>query len=881
MDNSIITESDVEQKFVYGLITNPLPFGLGYSNQDFRTKGDIRKLTIDKGGKKKLYYPDYAVVANGLPVVIIEAKTPKEDLEEATRQARLYATEINSRYPSKINPCERIVVTDGIIIAAGYWDSDSYEVLMNVEDIDALDPNFESLQKFISKPYIFKRSEEFLAKIKDKTKYIKPTHMLGGKSVVNEEVGENSFGANVSVEYKYLFNPDSIKDRDEIINNAYVESKRKQAHVAPIDKIIRAAAPSHIIDARKIENTENPSEVINEIKNIDKITNEICLLVGSVGSGKSTFSDFLRVKALPDEVRNSTIWLNINLNKAPLSREKIYHWVVDNCIAKIKQLSPSVDFDEIGTLLNIYERQINKVKKGKASLYPVGSEKYADAIYEEITKLEDDPDITLDGMIKHFFTNQGKLLVIALDNCDKRVKEDQLLMFEVASWLKDTFKCMVFLPLRDTTYDQYKEVPPLDTVIKDLVFRIDPPLLERVIYKRLQFALREIDSQTSSFVYYLPNGMKVNCSRDEVGKYLRSIISSLFQDSLFRRIISGLAGRNIRKGLEIFLDFCKSGHITSDEIFKIRESKGEHKLPNHLIAKILMKGKRRYYSDENSYLKNLFASYQSDSLPDPFVRVDILQWLKSQYREYGPNRTKGFHKVETLVRSMQSLGHSSNRVMSELECLERAGCISAESSANNLDAEDLVCISPSGFVHIDLLKNINYLSSVSEDVLFRENQIADKIKENIIGQGRFKSNSRQTALSNSVILTNYLKSYFESHFIGAAKVLDDSVSENRFNINEIEDYVRKTANNDTVFSRYIELESEYPPGQQFEAQITKVENYGFFVEFGLNGKGVVHWKNFNGEDSILDRVEVADWVIVESLKYNPKHKKFDLKLIEA
>src|SRR3970282_2974173 len=107
------------------------------------------------------------------------------------------------------------------------------------------------------------------------------------------------------------------------------------------------------------------------------------------------------------------------------------------------------------------------------------------------------------------------------------------------------------------------------------------------------------------------------------------MVSSLFQDQLFRRIITGLAGRNIRKGLEILLDFCKSGHIGADEILKIRTSHGEHKLPNHMISKILLKGKRKYYSDRESNLKNLFDSDSEDSLPDPFVRIAILQWLKN------------------------------------------------------------------------------------------------------------------------------------------------------------------------------------------------------------------------------------------------------------
>ena len=84
-DSQIITESDVEQKFIYSLLTNPSPLGLGYLDSDIRTKNDIRKILIDKGSKSKLYFPDYAIIINGLPLIIVEAKSPEEDIEEAIR----------------------------------------------------------------------------------------------------------------------------------------------------------------------------------------------------------------------------------------------------------------------------------------------------------------------------------------------------------------------------------------------------------------------------------------------------------------------------------------------------------------------------------------------------------------------------------------------------------------------------------------------------------------------------------------------------------------------------------------------------------------------------------------------------------------------------
>lgn len=881
-NKNIHTESDVEQKVIYRLLTTALPHGLGYIDSEVLTKPDIRKIEIDKGKKKILYYPDYIVLVSGLPCLIVEAKAPGEDLAEAAREGRLYATEINSCYKQNVNPCSKIIVSDGNIIIGYHWDSVEPILSLNINNINPSDSNFDAFIGLFSKSQLYGHADNILKLLKKNATYYKPVHMLGGKSVISQTVGQNSFGSNVSLEYKYLFNPDSIEDRESIVKNAYVESKRKQSHVSPIDKLIRAAIPKSMIDAKPVHDTTSPKEIINEICNTNKVKNEILLLIGSVGSGKSTFTDYLRSVALPYSLASRTDWVNANLNNAPLSKDLIYEWLVSEIKNAIKKKYKKIDFDHIDTIMEIYNKELDIIKKGRASLYPKDSEKYKDIIYQELERLQRDSTGTLKSMIEYIYNKSNKLFVIVLDNCDKRNRDDQLLMFEVATWLKVTFPCMIFLPLRDSTYDQYCNEPPLDTVIKDLVFRIDPPLLERVVYSRLKYALREINNKKEKFYYYLPNNARVECNRNEVGVYMNCIVTSLFQDNLFRRIITGLAGRNIRKGLEIFLDFCKSGHITEDIIFKIRQSGGDYKLPSYLISKIILKGNRKYYYDKESKVKNLFFSDENDSLPDPFVRISILLWLKRMYREYGPNRTKGYHKVEHLLKELQMLGHPKPRVITEIETLAEANCVDTETQSAVITENDLISISPAGFIHLDLMKNISYLSSISEDTLFRENQIAKKIADNITGRGKHQIGSRQSEISNSKALIDYMCSYQEEYFSGSTKALSESHSADLIELNEIQKYVNDKASNDTKYHKKDIYESKYPPGMEVRAQIVSVQTYGFFVEFELDGAGFIHKSSFpNNFRDILNISEEGDWVAARIIAYNTEHNKFDLELVDV
>lgn len=877
----IFNESDVEQKLIYKLLSNNIPSGLGYSDEDILTKPDIRALTIDKGNSRKRYHPDYAIISNGLPSLIIEAKSPSEDLGKAAHEARLYATEFNSQFPSKLNPCNWYIVSNGEETKLFEWDSNKPVLEISHSEINSLSPKLEELVSIVSKPAIAEYTKKLKSKISGNPTFVKPVHLLGGKSLIKQSVGENAFGANVSLEYKYLFNPDTMEEREAVVKNAYIASKRRESHISPIDKLIRAAIPRSEVDANVIENSTKPQIIIDKLSDNSRMANQICLLIGGVGTGKSTFTDYLRTIGLPETIKNSTEWLNINLNKAPLDKNKIYNWTLDQIISSIRACNKTTDFNDIKTLERLYSVELDQLKRGRASLLKNNTNKYNEVLYEELCRLQADTEITLSAYIRLLYQKTGKLPVIVLDNCDKRNRDDQLLMFEVATWLKDSFYCMIFLPIRDTTYEQYCNEPPLDTVIKDLVFRVDPPLLEKVIYSRLKYAIRNIEHETNDFHYHLSNGMKVECKRSEIITYMNCIVSSLFQDQYFRRIIIGLAGRNIRKGLEIFLDFCKSGHISEEMIFKIRQSNGDFTIPPHLVAKIILKGNRQYYSEANSHIKNMFHSEDNDDFNDPFVRIAILKWLQQKFRVFGPNQIKGFHQIGSLIKDIQKLGHSSDAAYREMQALAQAGCIITESQTDEINANDLVSITPSGFVHLGLMKNINYLSIVSEDIWFRENQIAVKIKDNITGSGIFQKDSKQSALSNSHILIEYMKSYYDNFFIDGSRI-SESEEDDFYRIKELLDFVESKGRQDVHFNQINFLQKMYPIGMQVMACVVSIQDYGFIVEFDTEGSGLIHKSNITGNyQDALEIIEEGTWVIAQILEYSSKHGRFKLKLIET
>lgn len=549
-------ESDVEQKFIWPMLTEAPPRGFGFSTVEIRTKANLRQLVIGKRESTKLYYPDYVLMLSGFPVAIVEVKPPRENLADAYREARMYAAELNALFPPGLNPCSRILVSNAHETISSSSDSSTPDHTVLFEEVDASSERFASLVGAMCMDKGREDVAQILRRIKS-VSYHRAATMLGGKSVRDEEIGHNTFGTTLALQYRHLFNPRTYEDRVFIAKNAYIKSKRRERYAEPIDTVIRAAIPPSIAQAKTLKDSSEPKEILAKLRDAKQLEREVLLLVGSVGSGKTTFVDHLREVALPPDVRDSTVWVRLNLNDAPID-SRVYSWVTRGIIDGLKAAYGDADFDDPKVFMRLYSVEINRLKRSMF-LLDQNSQEYKTRMTDKILELQSNEDATAQALCRFVCGERGKALIIVLDNCDKQKRDEQLFMFQVAQWVKQEFRCLVFLPLRDVTYDNHRQVPPLDTALKDLVFRIEPPLFSEVLKKRILLAFDQMQAKTksNSLTYYLPNGYKVVYPRTDQSLYLASILKSLFEyDRFIRRIITGLAGRDVRRAMEIFLEFC-------------------------------------------------------------------------------------------------------------------------------------------------------------------------------------------------------------------------------------------------------------------------------------------------------------------------------------
>ncbi len=866
-------ESDVEQKFIYPFLTENLPLGLGFPSEVVQTKKNIRRLPIGKGSDKKVYFPDYIIVTMGYPIMVLEAKSPNESVEEGYREARLYAMELNSLFGHGSSPAKFVIATNGVDLWYGYSD-----VLDPIDKVacSTLGIYSSAIADIIEKmswTNVQKTAEE-IAKQYRSDSYFKPRHLVGGAGIQNEEVAINSFGATLTAQISPVFNPTSKFERAKVARNAYISSKRRERYVDPIDRVIRAAKPPSETQAIELEDSAKPKEILQRLNELRSLEHRVLLLVGSVGSGKSTFIDHLIEVALPNDLIDATVWCRINMNAAPVSADEIYKWLRREIIEGCKQSLPDLDFDALITLRKLFGIEIHKFNKGTGEIYKADEKTYNIKLAEFLDDLQKDQDKVTNAFVRFCCAERGKLLIVVLDNCDKKSRDEQLLMFEAAQWLQNEYRCLVILPLRDETYDNHRNQPPLDTALKDLVFRIEPPLFYQVLMKRVQYVFRELLADGEDRLSFnLPNGYHVDYPKSDQAYYLTSILKSLFEhDRFVRRMIVGLSGRNMRRALEIFLEVCSSGHIGEDQIFKIRQSQGNYSLPLYQVATVLIRMNRRFYDSDHSYVKNVFAGNVDDTLPAFFSRYMILQWLRSKFRSSGTSGYRGYFPKQDIKRELIPYGLAPDMLDREFNYLLGAQCIVAEHlRLDSLQDEDLVRLGPAGFVHLDLISNVNYLAAVAEDTLFPDRIQAEEIANRIKNLGTHLHLA--TINSNAADLVQYLDSirsailpkkgsYIENNFIEKLTSLEPA--------KEALLRIAKSKANDPWF----DADKQFKRGSIHRGIIQNTTDFGYFIELENGLVGLVHVSKLNNLSA-----STADSVEVEILWVDLIQKKIGLKLV--
>lgn len=642
--SAFCNEADVETLFMGPFLIGPKPLCLGFSVEWVRSKVHIRSEMIGKRGVKRPYFPDFLVNVEGLPLVVVEVKSPGENLTIAAEEARMYAASINSRFEAGINPCRFCLVSDGLRTELYSWDNVDALHSFQLSEVSVGVSNFDNLRLHLDSSGLQQIAKQISATLSPEIT-IRPVSRVGGESAQSQQIAPNQFGQLLVSHYSNIFTPNTLEDRKKVATEAYIISTRAKRYMDEIERVVDRMTPMQASSRLAvIQDTGNPAEVTEQFSDFDKLKNQIMLFVGLPGAGKSTFIDHLQYSVFPGKAMDGIVWVRINFNDAPSALDELFAWTRREIVKSLRSQFAEIASYDLDTLQKVFKDDIDKDLAWLKGIYGKDSEKYSTALAERLVAWIADDSRMIDALELYLCKGRGKLLVIACDNCDKRIPEVQLRVFEVVQWLKTQVRALTMLPIRDSTYDLNKDSPPLDTAVKALVYQINPPSFQMVLTERIKLLMKEVKARPPKRLSFaIENNARIEFDADKIISFLRAINRSLFSDKrLGKRLIQGLSGKNVRKGIQIFLDLCRSGYLPTDEVF-YSEVGEPRPFEESVTYNIFMRMDRRFYSGDNSLVRNLYQGVARGRPETHFTRLRVCQWLRSRLGEVGPSGLKGFH----------------------------------------------------------------------------------------------------------------------------------------------------------------------------------------------------------------------------------------------
>lgn len=738
MTRKKLTEGDVEFRIVHGLLTNSSHLNIPLDA--VRSKEHLQSTIVDKrGGKAYGYFPDFSIWIQSLPLLIVEAKAPDANVDQGFREASLYAHHLNKQYKPGLNPCQRILSTNGIRILAGMWDAEPH-IDVSVDDVQPGSVALEQLRGLCGYPILLNAAKQLAPSLRPRS-LTAPYSLSGGRPILNAKKTPNSIAAPLSPILRKYFTSKQQNTDPEIYDNAYINSTELTSYDHSLDVLLK----ERIVELRgSLSKTLKPNRrseqsVASAIRTFrdHKLPGDLQLVTGGVGSGKSLFIRRYKELLQPEAQSKVTHWAFIDFNNAPKDLEKVERWLCETFISSFA-VENGFDARESENWKKVFAVDL---ARRKAIYDEVGISSETRAVElraEDLSKWSEDSEKMAVGLARFFLGDCAETIVVVMDNVDRLDKDEQLIVFRLSLWFMDLTKTFVFLNLRDDTYERYKDEKPLDTYRSGITFHISPPTFVDVVKRRLELSARYLaDNVEERLEYQTSSGIRFTYPKTMIGEFLKEVYVQIFDEHPnASKVIQGLAGRDVRKALEIFEGVLRSGHLSEESITSKVRGGAEFAVSEDVILKTVMRGDYKFFSDHSGFIGNIFHTEETWERPSSFLVSDILHWLYENRKSVGQIGLEGYFTVDHLSASFELLGYVSTDVCAAVSYLLRKGLIEADHFGNKIQSgEDSVKITSSGFIHLRILiEQVEYLYSVLSVTPLRDRKVAEAVSKTMDGE---------------------------------------------------------------------------------------------------------------------------------------------------
>jgi len=508
-----------------------------------------------------------------------------------------------------------------------------------------------------------------------------------------------------------------VEDQPELLEKSYVRSAENKR----FDNVIRMKLQRHKPlfkkkPTRPLQKKE--SHIVSAAIEAANTSRSLVLLVlGQVGSGKTTFIHFTRYITCKEMFRESKAeayaqWIYIDF-RAFSQSENVRDFIY-------KGLTNHIDSDIFlrnyeQCIRPAYTNEIHSLKEG--ALKPIKDGAVVDQKISEYLLSQMGSVADVNKRLSYAASKAPVFLVV--DNIDQLSSgEQQSEIFSEAISIAHRNNLNLVIALRESTYVKHRSSSVFDA-FDFTPIAIEPPQIRAVLSRRFSIMKDMLMGRSGEFT--AENGAKMKV--DDLSKFVDLISSSVLGTNI-GRYIDVLATSDIRLALRMTREYLASGYSNPGRAMQVHLAGKKYVLPLHEALRALMLGTNPVYEEAKSVLGNPFDSYLHRTRFQ-MLRLFILSALVRKASDADFQYMDG----PDIRRATRSLGFGDDEVLQVMQDLCRLRFIH---TASHLKPDFESSFYPSilgGHIVRVLIADIAFLENVMMDTFISDKRVWDRLYE--------------------------------------------------------------------------------------------------------------------------------------------------------
>lgn len=512
---------------------------------------------------------------------------------------------------------------------------------------------------------------------------------------------------------------ETIAEADpSMLEKCYVKSADRQKFDERIHMHLQKREPLFSSSPKRPMRKKDETALTDALKSaVDKKRPLAILILGTVGTGKTTFIQYTRRVSASAFFEKSADkpyphWINVDFrdfskNEVPI--EYIYSALFDYLIHDdfFKHYDKGIKA--------AYREEIEALKIG-----PLGMLSDEQEFNKEIASLIKGDYIKkipyVDKLVKYATSRTPVYLVI--DNVDQF--EDEAVeanIFSDAIAIARRFNLNLIIAMRESTYVNHRNSPTFDAFDFDPV-HIEPPEISSVLSKRFFLAKQLLEGKSGSFTAL--NGAEFDVK--DLSIFIDLLKSSVLGSEIGDRI-DVLANQDVRLALRMTREFLARGYTDPAKALNFYQSKGQYQLPKQEAFRSILLGNQSVYSEKYSVIGNPFDSRLGRSNGE-LLRMFVLAALVKQGSISGPN----YIDFPTIRENLNKIGFSEDDSMDVLKDLYRLRFAQTRSHRQPDSQSTFFATRLGGHLIKELIGDFTFVENVLMDTFISDKVSWDKLR---------------------------------------------------------------------------------------------------------------------------------------------------------